>query len=273
MALGLIPALRAGVFTIGSEGQFGIGALAAGLATLAVAPHLPGWLAIVVAATAGAAGGIAWALVPALLRAYLGIDEILTTFAFNFIAVSVLLWLLNGPARGADQFLVQTSTTPEDTWLPTLGGSVANVGLVLLPVLILLVAVFGRTPGGYRVRLLGARESLALAARVRPRRIVLTSMLLAGAAAGLAGWMQVAGVDRAVFATVFRGWGYLALALVALGQAKVLPTVVGVLVFAALQNGSEAMQLGLGVSADFVFVMQGLVLFLMTFRLVGGAQR
>jgi simple sugar transport system permease protein len=94
-------------------------------------------------------------------------------------------------------------------------------------------------------------------------------MLLAGAAAGLAGWMQVAGVDRAVFASVFRGWGYLALALVALGQAKVLPTVVGVLVFAALQNGSEAMQLGLGVSPDFVLVMQGLVLFLMTFRLVG----
>jgi ABC-type uncharacterized transport system permease subunit len=273
MALGLIPALRAGVFTIGSEGQFGIGALVAGLATLGVAPHLPAWLAIVAAAGAGAAGGVAWALIPALLRAYLGIDEILTTFAFNFIATSVLLWLLNGPARGKDQFLVQTSATPEDTWLPTLGDSVANVGLLLLPVLILLVALFGRTPSGYRLRLVGARESLALAARARPRRIVLTSMLLAGAAAGLAGWVQIAGVDRAVFATVFRGWGYLALALVALGQAKVLPTVVGVLIFASLQNGSEAMQLGLGVSADFVFVMQGLVLFLMTFRLVGGAQR
>lgn len=273
MALGLIPALRAGVFSIGSEGQFGIGALVAGLATLAVSPHLPAWLAIVAAAVAGAAGGAAWALVPALLRAYFGIDEILTTFAFNFIAASVLLWLLNGPARGEDQFLVQTSPIPEDTWLSTLGDSVANVGLFLLPVLIILVAVFGRTPGGYRVRLLGARETLALAARARPRRIVLWSMLVAGAAAGLAGWLQVAGLDRAVFATVFRGWGYLALALVALGQAKVVPTVIGVLVFAALQNGSEAMQLGLGVSPDFVFVMQGLVLYLMTFRLLRAEQR
>lgn len=273
MALGLIPALRAGVFTIGSEGQFGIGALVAGLATLGVAPHLPAWLAIVTAAAAGAAGGVAWALIPALLRAYLGVDEILTTFAFNFIAVSVLFWLLNGPARGANLFLVQTSPIPENTWLPTLGETVANVGLLLLPVLILVVALFGRTPSGYRVRLFGARETLALAARARPRRMVLTSMLVAGAAAGLAGWMQIAGVDRAVFATVFRGWGYLALALVALGQAKVLPTVVGVLVFAALQNGSEAMQLGLGVSPDFVLVMQGLVLFLMTFRLVGAERR
>jgi general nucleoside transport system permease protein len=273
MALGLIPALRAGVFTIGSEGQFGIGALVAGVATLGVAPHLPAWLAIAAAAAAGAVGGAAWALVPAVLRAYLGVDEILTTFAFNFIAVSFLLWLLNGPARGENQFLVQTSPIPEDTWLPTLGDSVANVGLLLLPVLILLVAVFGRTPSGYRIRLFGARETLALAARARPRRIVLGSMLVAGAAAGLAGWLQIAGLDRAVFATVFRGWGYLALALVALGQAKVAPTVVGVLLFAALQNGSEAMQLDLGVSPDFVLVMQGVVLFLMTFRLVAAEQR
>jgi simple sugar transport system permease protein len=273
MALGLIPALRAGIFSIGSEGQFGIGALVAGLATLELAEHLPPWLAIAGAAVAGALGGTAWALVPALLRAYLGIDEILTTFAFNFIATFLLLWLLNGPARGEGQFLVQTTPTPEDTWLPTLGDTVANAGLFLLPVLVVAIAVFGRTPGGYRVRLFGSRPSLAVAARARPRTIVLGTMLVAGAAAGLAGWLQVAGVDRAVFATVFRGYGYLALALVALGNAKVLPTVVGAVVFAALQNGSEALQLGLGVSSDFVLVLQGLVLFLMTFQLVGRGAR
>ena len=273
MAIGLIPALRAGVFTIGSEGQFGIGALTAGLATLEVAPHVPSWLAIVIAALAGTAGGLAWSVVPALLRAYLGIDEILTTFAFNFIATYLLLWLLNGPARGKDQYLVQTSPTPPDTWLPTLWGSVANIGLFLLPVLIVLMVVFGRTGAGYRVRLFGSQPSLALSARARPPRIVMGTMLFAGAAAGLAGWLQIAGVDRAVFASVFRGYGYLALALVALGQGKVMPTVLGAVLFAGLQNGSEAMQLGVGVSPDFVFVMQGLVLFFMSFHLAGGRRR
>ncbi len=270
MAVGLIPALRAGIFTIGSEGQFGIGALTAGLATLEVAPHLPAWLAVAVAALAGAGGGLAWSLLPALLRAYLAIDEILTTFAFNFIATFLLLWLLNGPARGEGQYLVQTSPTPPETWLPTLWDSVANIGLLLLPVLVVLMVAFGRTPAGYRVRLFGTQPSLALAARARPPRIVMGTMLFAGATAGLAGWMQIAGVDRAVFATVFRGYGYLALALVALGQGKVLPTVLGAILFAGLQNGSEAMQLGLGVSSDFVFVMQGLVLFLMSFHLARG---
>ena len=273
MAIGLIPALRAGIFTIGSEGQFGMGALAAGLAALAVAPHLPAWLTIVIAALAGAGGGTAWAVVPAVLRAFLYVDEILTTFAFNFIATFLLLWLLNGPARGKDQYLVQTSPTPSSTWLPTLWGSVANVGLFLLPVLIAAAVAFGHTPVGYRVRLFGSRESLAVAARAKPWRIALGTMLVAGAAAGLAGWMQIAGVDRAVFATVFRGYGYLALALVALGRGLVLPTVLGVVLFAGLQNGSEAMQLGVGVSSDFVFVMQGLVLFLMSFRLVGQRER
>lgn len=273
MAVGLVPALRAGVFTIGSEGQFGIGALTAGIATLAVAPHLPSWLAIVVAALSGAAGGLVWSVVPAVLRAFLEIDEILTTFAFNFIATFLLLWLLNGPARGKDQYLVQTSPTPAATWLPTLWGTVANAGLFLLPVLVVLMVAFGRTPVGYRVRLFGAQQSLAVAARARPRRIVLGTMLFAGAAAGLAGWLQIAGVDRAVFASVFRGYGYLALALVALGQGKVMPTVLGAVLFAGLQNGSEAMQLGVGVSSDFVFVMQGLVLFLMSFHLMGRRER
>jgi simple sugar transport system permease protein len=269
MALGLIPALRAGVFTIGSEGQFGVGALTAGLATIAVAPHLAHGIAIPIAAAAGAAAGMAWALVPALLRAYLGIDEILTTFAFNFIAVYLLLWLLNGPARGKDQFLVQTSPTPEGTWLPNLFGTFANVGLFLLPVLILLMVGFGRAPTGYRVQLFGAQPSLAVSGGARPARIVLWSMIVGGAAAGLAGWLQIAGVDRAVFATVFRNYGYLALALVALGGAKIVPTVIGAVIFAALQNGSEFMQLELGVSSDFVFVIQGVVLLFMAGRLVG----
>lgn len=271
MAIGLIPAMRAGIFTIGSEGQFGIGALCAGLATLGVAPHLPAWLSIATAALAGAAGGLAWAVVPALLRAFLGIDEILTTFAFNFIATFFLLWLLNGPARGKDAYLVQTSATPSDTWLPTLGDTVANVGLLLLPAIVLAMVAFGRSTAGYRIRLYGAQPSLATAAGSRHWRIALGSMLLAGAAAGIAGWIQIAGVDRAVFGSVFRGYGYLALALVALGRGQVGPTVVGAVLFAGLQTGSEAMQLGVGISADFVFVMQGLVLYLMAFR--GGTGR
>lgn len=270
MALGLIPALRAGVFTIGSEGQFGVGALTAGLTAVSAAPHLPAWLAIVASALAGVGGGLVWAVIPAVLRAFLGVDEILTTFAFNFIATFLLLWLLNGPARGKDSYLVQTSPMPSDTWLPTLGGTVANIALFILPALVVAMVVFSRTGAGYRVRLFGARRSLGVAAGARPWRVELLTILFAGAAAGLAGWIQVAGVDRAVFATVFRGYGYLALALVALGEAKVLPTVVGAVLFAALQNGSEAMQLGVGVSADFVFVMQGLVLFLMAFRLTKG---
>jgi ABC-type uncharacterized transport system permease subunit len=269
MALGLVPALRAGVFTIGSEGQFGVGALTAGLAALAVAPHMPDRLVIPVAALAGAAGGCAWALVPALLRAYLAIDEILTTLAFNFVAVYFLQWLLNGPARGKGQYLVQTSPLPEGTWLPTLFGTVANAGLVVLPLLLVGLALFGRSPAGYRTRLFGAQPSLALAAGTHPRRVVLWTMAVGGAAAGVAGWLQIAGVDRAVYASVFRGYGYLALALVILGEAKLLPTVAGAILFAALQNGSEFMQLSLGVSSDFVFVMQGVVLLLMSGRIVG----
>ena len=88
---------------------------------------------------------------------------------------------------------------PTDTWLPTFGGSVANISLLILPVLVLAMLVFGKTPAGYRVRLFGARRSLGVAAGARAWRVELLTMLVAGGAAGLAGWIQVAGVDRAVF--------------------------------------------------------------------------
>ena len=272
MAVGLIPAMRAGVFTIGSEGQFGIGALCAGLATLGVAPHLPAWLAIVTAALAGAGGGLVWAVVPALLRAFLGIDEILTTFAFNFIATFLLLWLLNGPARGKDAFLVQTSANAEGHLAadarrhgrPTSACSCCRRS-------ILAMVVFGRTPAGYRVRLY-RRPAVARARRGRAALAGHPRLDARRRCRGRARRMDPdRGVDRAVFGSVFRGYGYLALALVALGRGQVSPTVVGAILFAGLQTGSEAMQLGVGISADFVFVMQGLVLYLMAFR--GGAGR
>lgn len=263
MALGLIPAIRAGVFTIGSEGSFGVGALSAAL----IALELPGGSSVVtipLAALAGIAGGVLWALLPALLRAYVNVDEILTTLSFNFIALYFVAWMINGPVQDEGAAVAQTAVTPENGWLSTFFvGDFADAGLVLALVLVLALIHFDRTPMSYRLRLLGAQAELADIAGANARRLTMTTMLFAGAAAGLAGWLIVATVDHAVYSSIFRYMGYYALMLAVLGSARVIPVVVGATIFGALQTGSDFLQLNLGVSSEFVTVIQAIVLLIM----------
>jgi general nucleoside transport system permease protein len=267
IGLGLIPALRANVVSVGAEGQVAMGALLAGLTALALR-DAPGPLVIAVAALAGAFGGSLWAAVPAVMRVALGVSEILTTLAFNFIGVFLLSWLLNGPLQAPGVGLVRTEVTPEHTWLPALlPGTRAHMGLVLLPLLAAAIAVFERTAHGYRVEVYGANPSLARIAGISPARIIVTTMLVAGATAGIAGWMQVAGVDRAVYGTVARGTAFVGILVVFLGNAGVAGTLAAALLFAALSTGGEFMQIGAGVSPELIGAIQGVALLIVAARL------
>lgn len=267
IGLGLIPALRANVISVGAEGQVAIGALLAGLAALTFR-DAPGPLVIGLAALAGAFGGALWALVPALMRVALGVNEILTTLAFNFIGTFLLAWLLNGPLQAPGVGLVRTEVTPEHTWLPALlPGTRAHLGLVLVVLLAVGIAVFERTAPGYRVEVFGANPSLARVAGISPARIVLATMLVAGAMAGVAGWMQVAGVDRAVYGTVARGTAFVGVLVVYLGNAQVAATLAAALLFAALSTGGEFMQVGAGVSPELIGAIQGVALLIVAARL------
>ena len=273
IGLGLIPALRAGVFTVGAEGQVAMGALLAGLTALRL-DGLPGIVLIPTAALAGIAGGAAWAFVPALLRARLHVNEILATLAFNFIGLFTLTWLLNGPARGSAANLPQTDITPEHSWLPALiSGTRAHIGIVLVALLALAVLAFDRTAIGYRVRLYGSNPALANVAGVSARRLVMGTMLASGMTAGLAGWMQVAGVDRAVYASVTQGIGFVGLLVAVLGNLTVAGTLVAALFFAALSSGGEYMQIEAGVSTQLIGAIQGLALLIVAARIFQRRQR
>jgi simple sugar transport system permease protein len=267
IGLGLIPALRANVINVGAEGQVAMGALLAGLAALALG-DAPGPLAMAVAALAGAVGGSLWTVVPAVMRVALGVSEILTTLAFNFIGIFLLAWLLNGPLQAPGVGLVRTEITPRHTWLPALlPGTRAHLGLVLVLLFAVAVALFERTGPGYRVQVYGANPSLARVAGISPARIIFGTMLVAGATAGIAGWMQVAGVDRAVYGTVARGTAFVGVLVVFLGNATVAGTLAAALLFAALSTGGEFMQVAAGVSPELIGAIQGVALLIVAFRL------
>jgi simple sugar transport system permease protein len=268
VGLGLLPALRARVFTVGAEGQLIAGALLAGLTAIELGNALAPPVVIAAAAIAGMLAGALWALGPALMAARLGVNIILSTLALNFIARYLLAWLLSGPVKASGASLAQSEMTPRDTWLPILlPGSRAHIGVLVVLALSLLLAVHSRAVGGYRVRLYGSSPSLAQVAGVRGGRVIVRTVVFAGAIAGLAGWMQVAGADRAVFVTIATGTGFIGLLVAFLGNLTVAGTILASLFFAALSNGADFMQIEAGVSPQLIEVIQGVALLVVAARL------
>jgi ABC-type uncharacterized transport system permease subunit len=266
IALGLIPSLKAGLFNIGSPGQLGIGAFAAGMIAINVG-HVPSVLAWVLAAGGGVIAGASWAVIPAVLKAYLDINEILTTLVFNFLAMYLLTYLLSGPLQGQAANLAQSDPIPINGQLPVLlTDTRAHVGILVTVVVGVGLILYAKTPAGYRLELFGANRKLARHGGVREAGVVLRTMMVGGAAAGLAGWTQVAGVDHRVYATVADPVGYYGFFAAILGLLLPLVVLGAAFGLGALLQGGGSLQIGVGVSPEIVGVLIGLILFLVAIR-------
>ena len=266
VAIGLIPSLKAGLFNIGSPGQIGMGGLLSTMVSLHVGT-LPSPVAWTLAAAAGIAGGALWVVIPALLRARLGINEILTTLVFNFLALYLLGYLLSGPLQGASANLAQSESIPASAELSILiPDSRAHIAILLALLITVGMVAYLKTASGYRLELFGANKELARHGGVHESRITLTTMLVGGGAAGLAGWAQVAGVDHRLYATVADPVGYYGFFAAILGL--LLPVVVLVAAFGigALLQGGGSLQIGVGVAPEIIEALIGLVLFLVAVR-------
>ena len=238
VALGLAPSLRVGLFNIGAPGQIAMGGLCATLVALYL--PLPGLIAIPLCGIVAAAGGALSAWLPGVLRARLKVNEILSTLVFNFLIFLFLQYLLTGPMQGLRANLPQSDPWPEATWLPTLiAGTRANLGFILIPVVFLAAVVFNAGSVGYRLRLLGASPSLALQGGISERRMIVGTMCLAGAAAGIAGWLQTAGVDHRLYATIAAPIGYTGLFAALVGRLSPTGILASSFLFAALLRGGR----------------------------------
>lgn len=265
VAVGLAPSLRAGLFNIGAPGQLGAGALAATMTVL----HVPGPVAVVVvlAALAAAAAGSLWSAVAAELKVRWGANEIISTLALNFIAAALLGYLLSEPLQADRANIAQSEAIPEGARLPTLlSGTRANVGVLIALGAALALLLFERTGAGYRLRLFGHNRRLASQAGVSEALMVRTTMAVAGATAGIAGWMQVLGVDGRMYATVADPVGFNGFFLALLsGLSAVVIVVVGA-VLAAILRGAESLQVGAGLAPEIIDALIGLLLIALVLR-------
>jgi general nucleoside transport system permease protein len=263
VALGLVPSLRIGLFNIGAPGQIAAGGLLAAVISFGLG-SLPAYVVLPMACLGAAVGGATAAFLPALLRARLAVSEILSTLVFNFIIVLFLQYLLTGPMKGFRVNLPESDPFPPTAWLPTfIPHSRAHVGIFLVVAAFLAIRRLELSPLGYRLRLLGASPSLARQAGIVQPRLIIATLCAGGAAAGIAGWIQAAGVDHRLYASIADPIGYTGLFAALMGGLGAKGVVLASFFFAVLLRGGDSLQIGADVSPEIIGVLVGLIMLVM----------
>ncbi|MEJ2203984.1 MAG: ABC transporter permease [Gemmatimonadota bacterium] len=260
--LAVALAFRAGVWNIGAEGQLYAGALAAVWIGLHGGDRSAWFLIPSVLIAAGLAGA-AWALVPALMKLWLGVGEVITTILMNFVGIYTVAYAVHGPLQEARGVFPQTDPIVAGARLPALvPGTRLHAGFGLAVVVALgLWAFFRWTRAGFAVRAVGASPSAArISGRIHDRRVVLWAFLGSGAVAGLAGGVEVAGVTYALYEGLSPGWGYTAIAVALLAGLHPGAVLVAGVLFGALEGGAGAMQRAAGIPAAWVGAVEALVI-------------
>jgi general nucleoside transport system permease protein len=268
-------AFKAGLFNIGVEGQYAIGMLtAAVVGSQLSAPtiiHLP------LTVLAGMAGGLLWALVPALLRVYRGAHEVISTIMMNYVANGVLLYLLGGPLKDLNQAgdVAQLRTEPikETAQVGRMAGFFNSLGFNFRPsvpltwflVVALVAAVvyaltIRRTRFGYELRVLGTNPRAAEPAGIRTNAMFMKAMLLSGAVAGLVGLQEVLALEGVMKIDYVRAFGFAGIAIALLGRNSGLGIVAAALLFAFLDRSATGIELRTDVPSEVIIILQGVLI-------------
>jgi simple sugar transport system permease protein len=249
------------LFNIGVEGQYRIAGLAAGW--VAGAAWLPGYLNTALAIVAAMVVGALWAGIAGLLRVTRGVSEVISTIMLNAIAGALIGYFINkvGVRTGVD---LHTKDIPEESWvgtIPLLGSDGAVYGLTLLAVLVGVTywALLGRTRFGFELRATGMSETAAVASGVDVKRMVVYTMLMSGAVAGLIALPAMFGSVHNYGNSFQVGLGFAGIAVALLGRNHPVGIALGALVFAFLREKGNLLNILAGISPEIVAVTQGVI--------------
>ena len=272
IAIGLSLGFRAGVWNIGAEGQFIIGALCGGMVALAFygAPgtddygfNLSGAWLLPLMAVAGAAGGAAWAMIPAFLKIRFNANEILVSLMLVYVAGLLLSALVSGPLRDPDGFNFPESRMFQDSaTLPLIiEGSRAHIGAVVaLGVVVLGYVLLERHLFGFRIKLFGQAPRAAAFGGFSQAGVIAACLGLSGALAGLAGMFEAAGPVGQLVPALPVGYGFTAIIVAFLGRLHPVGILFSGGVMALTYIGGEAAQSSMNLPGAAINVFQGMLL-------------
>ncbi len=266
--LAVALAFKGGLFNIGAEGQLAVGATVSALIGYA----MPGWLGFDLPAIihlpltvlVGMIMGAFWASIVGFLKAYTGGHEVINTIMMNYIALNTVSFLLNGPMRDPDpnNVIARTPLIADSARMPALfEGLRIHWGFIFA----LLVAYFiwwllNKTTLGFEIRTVGANPDAAKYAGVNVKRTIILTMAISGMLAGMAGSIEVTGLNYRHELGFAIGYGFDAIAIALLGKSHPLGVVFAAILFAAMRNGATRMQFLTQMPVDLISMLQALIL-------------
>jgi simple sugar transport system permease protein len=279
VGLGVTIAFRGGVTNIGGEGQIVVGALASTAVAIGF-QHAPGVVLLPACLLVGALAGAAWGGVPGILKARLGVNEILSTIMMNAIAVQLSNYLLRGPMIDPAEIeagtrIAQSALLPRSVWLVRLvPRTLLHGGAILAVVLAVLVYIFlWRTTIGYRIRAVGENPEASRYAGIPVPFYQALSLILGGAFAGLAGAVEVLGVQHRMLEGLSGGYGFSGIVAALFGKLHPLGAVPASILFGGLLVGADKMQRAVQVPSALIDTMLGLVVLFVVGSEIWGRRR
>ncbi|MDO9302336.1 MAG: ABC transporter permease [Anaerolineales bacterium] len=266
--LAVALAFKGGLFNIGAEGQLAVGAVFSALIGYALPEwlgfDLPAVIHLPLAILFGTLMGGIWAGIVGALKAYTGGHEVINTIMMNYIALNTTSYLLNGVMkdRSPTNVIARTPLIAESARMPAIfDGLRVHWGFVLA----LLVALFiwwllNKTTLGFEIRTVGLNPDAAKYAGINVKRTIILTMLFSGMLAGLAGSIEVTGLNYRHELGFSIGYGYDAIAIALLGKSHPLGVVLASFLFAAMRNGATRMQFLTQLPVDLISVLQALIL-------------
>ena len=265
VGLGVCIAFRGGVINIGGEGQIIVGALAATAFSIGF-KDMSGWFLLPMSMIMGALAGAVWGGIPGVLKAKLGVNEILSTVMMNAIAVQFSNYLLRGPMIDPKEIeqgtrIAQSALLPKAVWLTRLvPQTLLHSGAILAVILAVLVYIFlWRTTIGYRIRAVGLNIDAARYAGIKVPLYQALALILGGGFAGLAGAVEVMGVQHRMMENLASGYGFSGIVAALFGALHPLGSIPASVLFGGLLVGADKMQRAVQVPSSLIDALLGLV--------------
>ena len=253
-------AFKMSLWNIGAEGQLYMGAFMAGGVALFF-PELPWILMMTCMLVAGFIGGALWGLIPGILRAFVGVNETITTLMLNYVAILWVGYLVYGPWKEPGGFMPFTMRFPDYATLPTMPGSRVHGGILFAIIIaIAFYIIFKRTTWGYQVGVIGESQKVARYAGMNIKKNILLVMLISGGIAGIAGMAEVSGIIGRLQYHISPGYGYTAIIVAWLSRLNPFVILIVAIFFGGLINGGYALQM-VGLPYVMVSMLQGAILF------------
>jgi simple sugar transport system permease protein len=260
--LAVAVGFRGGLFNIGGEGQLLVAAGASVMVGYSF--QLPALLHLPLALLAGMVAGGLYGAIPGYLKARTGAHEVINTIMMNYIALNTISFLLNGPMKDRDpnNVIARTPLIAESARMPAIfEGFRIHWGFVLALIVAFIVWwLLNKTTLGFEIRTVGANPDAAKYAGINVKRTIIITMTLSGLLAGMAGALEVTGLNFRHELGFSIGYGFDAIAIALLGKSHPLGVVLAAILFAAMRNGATRMQFLTQLPVDLISVLQALIL-------------